>query len=235
MKKNVSSELIYILANLVMALSVALLSALDMGLSMIVAPAFLLSQKIGVTFGQAEYIVQAFVFILLCLVMKKFRVSFIFAFITCLFYGAVLDLIQLIPILKTGALSGLSIFAKVPLFLLGITMTSLAVCLHFRTYLFPQVHDFFVMGVTTRYNLNKTLFKWCTDIVYFIISVCMSFAFFGFGTFNGIGWGTLIMALYNGPMIGLLGKCFDKFFTTAPKLTRFSTLFTIENVRKQTE
>lgn len=66
----VSSEITYILAVVLLALAVAILTAADLGISMIVAPAYLLSLKTGVvTFGQAEYIIQAGVFILLCLVI----------------------------------------------------------------------------------------------------------------------------------------------------------------------
>lgn len=70
----ISSELAYILAIILLALAVAILTSANFGISMIVAPAYLLSLKIGViTFGQAEYIIQAGVFIMLCLVLKKFR------------------------------------------------------------------------------------------------------------------------------------------------------------------
>ena len=53
MKKiKVHSELFYILAIILLAFSVAMLTAVDFGISMIVAPAFLLSEKLGfLTFG----------------------------------------------------------------------------------------------------------------------------------------------------------------------------------------
>ena len=72
MKKiKLNSEIMYVVSNVLMALSVAMLSSVDFGLSMIPAPAYILSQKIQVlTFGQCEYIIQFLVFVLLC-VMKK--------------------------------------------------------------------------------------------------------------------------------------------------------------------
>ena len=63
----ISSEITYLLAIVLLALAVAILTAADFGISMIVAPAYLLSLKVGtITFGQAEYIIQAGVFVLLC-------------------------------------------------------------------------------------------------------------------------------------------------------------------------
>lgn len=94
----VSSEITYILAVVLLALAVAILTAADLGISMIVAPAYLLSLKTGVvTFGQAEYIIQAGVFILLCLVIRRFRPVYLMSFVTCLVYGAVLDLWRMLP------------------------------------------------------------------------------------------------------------------------------------------
>ena len=73
-KIRVHSEMIYLLAIFLLALAVAMLTAADFGISMIVAPAYLLSLKTGfLTFGQAEYVIQAGVFVLLCLILRNFR------------------------------------------------------------------------------------------------------------------------------------------------------------------
>ena len=53
-KVKVSSEGAYLAAIVLLALAVAILSAADFGISMIVAPAYLLSMKLSVlSFGQA--------------------------------------------------------------------------------------------------------------------------------------------------------------------------------------
>ena len=66
-KIKVSSEIAYFAAIILLSLAVAILSAADFGISMIVAPAYLLSLKTSfLSFGQAEYGVQACVFALLC-------------------------------------------------------------------------------------------------------------------------------------------------------------------------
>ena len=71
-KITISCELTYIISLVLLALSVAMIALSDFGLSMIVAPAFMVSEKLGfLTFGQSEYIVQALLFIILCVVMKR--------------------------------------------------------------------------------------------------------------------------------------------------------------------
>ena len=75
---------------------VALVEKTDFGMSMVVAPAYLLHLKISeylpfYTFGMSEYVLQIFVLIALVLIMRKFKKGYLFSFITAVFYGFVLD------------------------------------------------------------------------------------------------------------------------------------------------
>ena len=57
-KIRISSELTYLIATVILAFSVAMITITDFGVSMIVAPAYILSQKLGfLTFGQSEYVI----------------------------------------------------------------------------------------------------------------------------------------------------------------------------------
>ena len=180
----VSSEITYILAVVLLALAVAILTAADLGISMIVAPAYLLSLKTGVvTFGQAEYIIQAGVFILLCLVIRRFRPVYLMSFVTCLVYGAVLDLWRMLPCFDPSvtAPGSMALWLRIPMFIVGVLLTSFAVALFFKTYLYPQV--------------------------------------------EGLGWGTLVMALLNGTIIGFFSKQLDRAFEFRPYLKKFAAHF----------
>ena len=85
-------------AVVLLAFAVALLSAADFGISMIVAPAYLLSLKLSaLSFGQAEYVIQVGIFLVLCVALRKFRWVYLFSFGTCLLYGLVLDAWRQIP------------------------------------------------------------------------------------------------------------------------------------------
>ena len=98
-KIKISSEIAYIFAIVALAFSVAMITITDFGVSMIVAPAYILSQKLGfLTFGQSEYIIQGLMFVVFCILMKKVKLIYFSSFLSGIVYGAVLDLWRLIPI-----------------------------------------------------------------------------------------------------------------------------------------
>lgn len=225
-KIKISSEIAYFAAIVLLSLAVAILSTADFGISMIVAPAYLLSLKAGfLSFGQAEYVVQAIVFILLCIVLKRFRFVYFFSFGTCLIYGFVLDLWRKISFLNPTATppGSMNLPLRIAMFVIGMILTSFSVALFFKTYLFPQVYDFFVKAVSCKYGIKLSRLKTIVDLSCLTASVIMTFAFFG--EIRGIGWGTLIMALLNGTVIGFFSKLLDKAFDFKPTFTRFAAMF----------
>lgn len=229
-KIKVPSEAVYVASCVLLALAVAMLTAADFGVSMIVAPAYILHLKLGfLTFGQAEYVIQALFFVALCVVLKKFKPVFLFSFFTCLFYGAVLDLWRLIPFFNTSVTppESIPIAARIALFAAGLVLTSFSVALVFKTYLYPQVYDFFVKAVSLRYGIKLSLFKTAVDLTCLTASVIMTFCFFG--ELRGVNWGTLVMAVFNGAIIGFFSKLLDKFLDIQPLLNGFSSLFELES------
>lgn len=225
-KLCISSEVTYVLAIILLALAVAMLTAADFGISMVVAPAYLLSLKVGViTFGQAEYIIQAGVFILLCLVIRKFKPIYLMSFVTCLVYGAVLDLWRMLPCFNPSVTEpgSMALWLRILMFIVGVLLTSFSVALFFKTYLYPQVYDFFVKAVSFRYGISLPAFKTGVDITLLLVSVVMTFCFFG--GFEGLNWGTLVMAVLNGSIIGFFSKKLDGRFVFRPHFGKFAAHF----------
>ena len=75
-KRRINSEILYLIAILVLSFSIDLLTIANMGLSAINGPAYILSEKVySLTYGQAEYIVEGIIFIVFCILMKKFKNS----------------------------------------------------------------------------------------------------------------------------------------------------------------
>ncbi|KUO70283.1 MAG: hypothetical protein APF77_04415 [Clostridia bacterium BRH_c25] len=71
------AEMAYILGIFTLALGVTLMEKANLGISMVVAPAYLVSLKFNfLTFGMAEYILQAVLLIVIFLLMRKFKLSF---------------------------------------------------------------------------------------------------------------------------------------------------------------
>ena len=231
MKKKtvISSEAAYFAAVILLALAVATLTAANFGISMIVSPAYLLSLKLGVvTFGQAEYIIQAGVFVILCIILRKFRFVYLMSFATCLIYGAVLDLWRKLPCFDptVTAPGSMALWLRVLMFIAGAVLTSFSVALFFKTYLYPQVYDFFVKAVSHKFGIKLALFKTIFDLSMLTASVIMTFCFFG--KFVGLGWGTLVMATCNGTVIGFFSKLLDKRFEFRPTLTKFASCFSLD-------
>lgn len=229
-KIKIPSELVYVFAIVLLSFAVAMLTAADFGISMIVAPAYLLSLKLKfLTFGQAEYVIQAGVFIILCIVLKRFKFIYLFSFATCLIYGAVLDLWRLIPFFNptVTAPGSMDLWVRIVMFVAGVLLTSFAVALFFKTYIYPQVYDFFVKAVSLRYGIKLSIFKTAVDLTCLTASVVMTFCFFG--ELRGVNWGTLVMAVFNGAIIGFFSKLFDKVLDVQPLLKRFSSLFALES------
>lgn len=230
LKKHViHSETVYVLGIVLLSFAVAMLTAANFGISMIVAPAYLLSLKTGfLTFGQAEYVIQAFLFVLFCLVMKRFKPVYLSSFVTCLIYGAVLDLWRLIPIFNPSVTEpgSMALPLRILMFVFGILFTSVSVMLFFKTYLYPQVYDFFVKGVSGKFGIEISRFKTCFDLSCLAVGSAMTLIFFK--KFVGISFGTLLIALINGTLIGFFGKVFDRIFEVKPIFKKFSKYFSLE-------
>ena len=90
-------ELAYFIGIIVLAFGTALMEKADFGMSMVVAPAYLIYLKISeympsFSFGMSEYVFQAALLVMLSLVMNKFKKSYILSFATAFLYGTVLDI-----------------------------------------------------------------------------------------------------------------------------------------------
>lgn len=215
MKKiRLSREGAYCLAILFMAFSVSLMTKADLGLSMIVSPSYILSQKFSfLSFGQAEYIVQFLLVVIVCIVTKKIKLSYAFSFITVLIYGAVLDLFCYL-------MSGwdvTSLWLRIFIFAAGMVITAFAVALFFCTYLSPGAYDFFVKQIADDKNLNLKRFKLGFDITFLVVSIILSLVFFK--KLVGVSAGTVVIALLNGHVISFFSNLFEKrveFFDSFP-------------------
>lgn len=228
MKKiRISNELIYVLAVLVLSFATAMLAAADIGMSMVVAPAYIVSLKVEIlTFGQAEYIVQGMLFILFCILMRKVRMLYFFAFVSGLIYGAALDFWRMvIPHFNPElfAPGSLPLSLRVVYFIIGFLMNSLGVALYFKTYFYPQVYEFFVKGISRHFNIALPKFKIGFDMTCLVIASVLSFALFH--GLVGIGVGTVVLAFGNGPLIGFYGRWMEKHLDTWERWEKISEKF----------
>jgi len=224
---KIYSELVYIVALFGLTLAVAIMAAADFGVSMIVAPAYILSQKFTVfTFGQWDYIIQGILFIAFCIAMKKFKFTYFVSFITCVIYGTILDAWRaLIPLLNPDITppGSMDLPLRIAMFIVGELLTAFTVMLFFKTYIYPQVCDLFVKGIVEKYNLNQIKAKRVFDLGCLLLSLVLTLVLFR--GFVGIKWGTVIITLVNGVIIGVFSRLYDKCFETVPLFERFANKF----------
>lgn len=222
MKKPVFfTEAAYILGLIILAAGTALMERADFGMSMVVAPAYLLHLKLSQTlpffsFGMAEYTLQAFLLILLAVVTRRGRAAYLFSFVTAVIYGFLLD----------GALALLPSAPNRPVcYVLGLLLCALGVSLLFHAYLPPEAYELFVKEISAKWGFSIPRTKTVYDCVSCAVAVILSFLFFGFGHFEGVRWGTILCALVNGWIIGrctaLLERLF-RFEDALPLRRRFS-------------
>ncbi len=216
-KHTFYTEAAYVLGLLMLALGCALMTRADFGLSMVVSPAYILHLKLSesfsfFTFGMAEYTFQAILLIAMVCVIRRFRLSYLFSFATAVIYGFVLDFfLFLLPVTDSFAL-------RIVLYAVGLFVTSAGVAVILRTYISPEVYELIVKEVTEKFGFKLSVFKTCYDLASCLLSVVLSFAFFGFGVFKGIGPGTVFCALVNGFLIGAVSKFLDAHFVFADGL-----------------
>ena len=207
-------ELSYVLGLIIMAFAAAFTEKADLGMSMVVAPAYILHLKISellpwFTFGVAEYAFQGLLVIITVIVMRRFKLSYLFSFVTAVIYGFMLDgmmaLITLIPPAGFGL--------DMAFFLLGMLFCSFGVALLFHTYIAPEAYELLVKEVSSAFRWDIHRFKTVYDCVSCLVSVVMSFAVFGLWRLEGVKWGTVFCALVNGSMIGFCARFMESRWT----------------------
>lgn len=214
-KRTFYTELAYVFGIISLVIGVTMMERADFGMSMVVAPAYVLHRYISTlpgmgwfTFGVAEYTLQLTLVLVLMLVVRKFRISYFFSFVTAVIYGYLLDLVMWL----TPVIASENIALRIVFFILGELFCTVGVSLVLHTYIPPEAYELFVAEVSKHFNKQTGRVKWAYDIVSCLTAVALSFIFFGFGVFVGVKWGTVLCAVINGPIISAMIKWENKVF-----------------------
>lgn len=219
-KKKFYSEISYIIGLFLLAFGTSLMVKANFGMSMVVAPAYLIHLKVSqyfafFSFGMAEYCLQGALIILLTAIMRKFKMYYLFSFVTAFLYGQTLDLCTKIADVIPADL----FLARCGLFASGILLCTLGIAFLLHTYLAPEAYELLVKELSEKFNIEFSRLKIGYDMTSFTVSIILSFVFFGFMHFVGINWGTLVTAFLNGYLIGKFSKLLDKHFEFSGKLS----------------
>lgn len=212
-------EAAYFIGIFLLSLSAALMQRSDFGLSMVIAPAYILHLKIAeflpwFSFGMAAYTVQFLIICILWIIMRSFRPKYLFSFCTAVLYGFLLDF----WVMVLSYIPPISIAIRILFFVVGMVVCSLGVALIFHTYFPPEAYELFVKEVSGKYGFDVGRCKTCYDLSSCLIAVILSFTLFGLFEFKGVNVGTVICALLNGFIIGAFSKLLDKIFEFKDRL-----------------
>lgn len=213
-KKTVfSTEFAYAVGIVTLAFGTALMEKADFGMSMVVAPAYLVFLKLSqvwewFTFGMAEYCLQAVLLVITAAALRRFRPMYLFSFCTAVIYGFVLDgCISL-----TVGVPSASMISRCVLFVLGLLACSVGVAMLFHTYIAPEAYELLVKEISAKFGKEISVVKTIYDCTSCTVAIVLSFLFFGFGHFEGVKWGTILCALINGWIIGKISKWLEMTF-----------------------
>lgn len=212
-KKTLYTEAAYILGIVILAIGTAFMERADFGMSMVVAPAYLFHLKLSAflpffSFGMAEYMLQAVLLILLSVILRKAKRTYLFSFVTAVLYGFALDgaiwAVSFLPF------SGMTFW--VVSYVAGMLMCSVGVAFFFHTYIAPEAYELFVKEIAEKHGRPISRVKTIYDCISCGVSILMSFLFFGLWHFEGVKLGTVICALVNGWIIGKVSRFLKAHF-----------------------
>ena len=149
------TEAAYLVGLALVAIGVAAMEAANFGVSMVVAPAYILYRKLNplfpfFTFGMAEYCLQAVLLAVTMLLMRKWKAAWLLTFATAVLYGFLLDgAMALLAPLPTDAL-----WVRAVLYVVGVLLCSLGISLLFHTYLPPEAYELFVKLLSGRHSYS---------------------------------------------------------------------------------
>lgn len=212
-KRTIHSEAAYFIGLILIAVGVGFMEKSDFGVSMVVAPAYVLYRHFSLswswfTFGMAEYVTQGVFLLLMIAVLRHVQLSYLLSFATAIIYGLILDAFMLLFALFQAD----SLIPRLVCFAVGMLFCSAGVSMMFHTYLSPEVYELFVKEISRFFGLNINKVKTGYDIGSTMIAIALSFLFFGFGTFIGVKVGTLYCAVVNGWLIGRMSRFIDRRF-----------------------
>jgi len=144
-KINKTSELLWVMGIVLVAFGVAVCSKANLGVSMIAAPTFIIQEAIaplwsGFTVGVTEYLVQAAVLVLMCIIVRKVNWRYLLAFAAAVIYGYALDF----AIWVVGDAPATAPWQCWLYLLMGDVLVGAGVACFFRTYMPLQVYELFV-------------------------------------------------------------------------------------------
>ena len=208
-KLTVYTELCYLFGLIAMSLGTAMIAVANIGVALPVVPAHvihgLLHDFHWITLGMIEIACQVVLFVMLSVICRKIKRSFLISMGTGVVYGVLLDLfIELFELLPHGALTSALVFGG------GLISLIIGEILLHYTYVQSEFYEFFVHELSAMKKWRFFKVKITFELILCIVGVIVSFAFHGVGEVHGLGIGTLICTLCIIPGSKIMGALLNK-------------------------
>lgn len=211
MKKTVFyTELAFFIGLALLAFGTSLTAYGNVGISMVVAPAYVLHLYVSqflpwFSFGVAEYVLQAIVLLVLIIIMRKAKWTYLLSFGVTLLYGVFLD-----AFMKLTALLPQNPYLQVAVYIVGAIICCSALALLFCSYFPPEAYELFSKEIAAKFNKPVHKIVNFYNLGSLLVSVILSLAFFS--GIKGIGIGTVVCSFVYGFIINFFQKTYGKLF-----------------------
>ncbi len=221
-KRTFYTEIAYFLSLIGIGFGVALAIRADLGVSMIAAPMCAIHLKISeftdiLSLGTVEYIIQILLIISLGIILQKFKVSYLFSFVTAILSGICIDL----AVFVVSFIPADVFLFRIILFCASLLSCAFGVSCSFHTYIAQAAHELFVKEYATGKGKDINKVKIIYDLTACVLSLVLNLVFFG--EFVTVGIGTVITAAVNGILIAQTSKILNRYFEFkdfSPKLKK---------------
>lgn len=200
----------WVLGVLLCTLGVSLCTKANFGLSMIGAPPYILHVWLRNSYawfsqGTAEYVWEAIILAVMCLIIRQFRARYLLSFFTAVISGFCID--GWLFLLGGNGPYAL-LLSRILALAGGELITALSIAFFFRTTLPLQVYELAVMEISSKFNYDKSKVKYINDGIMLVLALALSLILTH--GLTGIGIGTVIITFVNAPLIALFGKLLDR-------------------------
>ena len=217
MKKPIFyTELAFFVGLALLAFGTALTAYGNVGISMVVAPAFVFHLYVSqflpwFSFGVAEYVLQAAVLLILVLVLRKAKWMYLLSFAVTLLYGFLLD-----GSMTITALLPENIYLQIAAYIVGAIICCSALALLFVSYFPPEAYELFSKEIAAKFHKPVHKVVNVYNLCSLLLAVALSLVLFG--GIKGIGIGTVVCALVYGFIMNFFQKIYGKAFRFEDKL-----------------
>lgn len=215
-QKIFSKELAFCVAMITNSLAISLLVKSVFGVSTLSSLPLVLSEIFSsISFGMMNFIVQSVLLIVLMIITKQPKISYIFSFIIGFIFGVMVDMFDLV----VGILPNFFLL-RIFYFFTGWILISFGASLFVKSCMPLMPFDGFVKDLSLYLNTKVRTVKTCSDLVFVTTGIILSFVFLHH--LVGVGIGTIFMAFFTGSLMQYFLNLLEMNF-------KFETLTAIGN------